>query len=532
MEKFDRDLRSLQQARDLARAGAQAAKEFATYTEEQVDLILKNMVRVAEANKVMLAELAHKETGYGNVYDKAFKNHLASGLLYNEIKDKKTQGIVEEDPVNKVVTVAAPIGLIMGITPSTNPTSTIIAKAILAMKTRNAIVFAPHPKAINCCVKAAELMAIAAEDAGAPKGVIGCVTIPSMEASNWLMHSDEVKLILATGGPGMVKAAYSSGTPAIGVGSGNSPAYIEKTANVQKAVQDIFISKTFDQGLICSSEQSIVCEEANHDEVVAEIKRQGGYFMTPEETKKVCNVIFRPGTTAMSGKLVGHKAEDIAAAAGITIPAGTKLLVGPQNGVGPDYPLSYEKLTQVIAFYTVADWKEAHDLSYRLLQHGPGHTFNIHTASKETAMKFMDLPASRFIYNGYGAQGGVGAATGVPISFTLGCGPVGGSSVSENISVDNLIVLKRLEGKTLDLTDMKKADPTFDYDPAPAAAGGAASASVGGTSPDAFAQAFSNDKNVTVGQCCTTPSGGETGISQEQLNDIVQMMMKTLKGEK
>jgi acetaldehyde dehydrogenase (acetylating) len=526
MEKFDRDLRSLQQARDLARAGAQAAKEFSTYSEEQVDLILKNMVRVAEANKVMLAEMAHKETGYGNVYDKTFKNHLASTLLYNEIKDQKTQGIIDEDPVKKTVTVAAPVGLIMGITPSTNPTSTIIAKSMLAMKTRNAIVFAPHPKAINCCVKAAELMAIAAEEAGAPKGAIGCVSIPSMEASNWLMHCDEVKLILATGGPGMVKAAYSSGKPALGVGSGNSPAYIEKSANVEKAVQDIFISKTFDQGLICSSEQSIVVEEANHDAVVAELKKQGGYFLSPEEVKKVCNVIFKPGTHTMSGKFVGHKAEQIAEAAGITIPAGTKLLIGPQNGVGPDWPLSYEKLTQVIAFYTVADWKEAHDLSYRLLQHGLGHTFNIHTESKDMAMKFMDLPASRFILNGYGAQGGVGAATGTPISFTLGCGPVGGSAVSENVSAQNLVVKKILQGKTLDLTDIKKADPSFDYEK-PAEAAPAA----GATSPDAFANAFASDKNVTTGQCCTTPAGGDTGVTQEQLADIVNMMMKSLKGE-
>lgn len=508
MDRYDRDLRSLQEARNIARAGEKAAAEIATFSEEKIDFIIQNMVRVAEANKVMLAEMAHNETGYGNVYDKTFKNHMASTLFYNEIKDMKCQGIIEENEEDKVITMAYPAGLVMGITPTTNPTSTIIFKSICAVKARDAIVFAPHPNALNCSVKAAELMAIAAEEAGAPVGTIGVMTNPTMEASNWLMKCPEVKLIVATGGPGMVRAAYGAGKPAIGVGPGNSPAYIEKSANIQKAVQNIKISKTFDQGLICASEQSIVCEESNKEAVIAEMKKQGFYFMTDEQTKKVQNIVFKPGTHTMNGKWVGQKAEKIAAEAGFSVPEGTVILVGEGGGVGPDYPLSYEKLTQVIAFYTVYNWKEAHDLCERLLQHGIGHTFSIHTEDKEMAMNFSDMPVSRIMVNQPSAQGGVGGCNSLLISYTLGCGTIGGSAVSENVGPKNFINTKTICWPTVDLAQgLKNVDPSWDYEePAAPAA-------------DAFANAFANTEAAS------------TGITQDQLNEIVNLMVKSLKGE-
>ncbi len=513
MGKFDRDLRSIQEARDLARAGAEAAKRLATFSEEQIDKILKNLVVVAEANKVMLAEMAHEETGYGNVFDKTFKNHLASTLYYNEIKDMKCQGIIEEDTAKQIVKIADPVGLVMGITPSTNPTSTVIYKCMTAIKARNPIVFAPHPAALKCSVKAAELMAAAAEEAGAPVGTIGCISHPSMEASDWLMKCDEVKLILATGGPGMVKAAYSSGKPAIGVGPGNSPAYIEKSADIKKAVQNIRISKSFDQGLICASEQSIIVEECNHDAVVEEMKAQGFYFMTAAETDALIKVFFKPGTTTMNGKFVGKRAEVLAEAAGFSVPEGTVILVGEKLGVGPQNPLSYEKLSQIIGFYTVANWKEAHDLSLRLLQHGIGHTMSIHTEDKEMAMNFSDLPASRILVNSPSAQGGVGGCNNLLVSFTLGCGTLGGSAVSENVGPQNLVNVKEVAWSTVDLSDLKAADPSFDYDPAKEQ-----------RESNAFASAM--DKKPVA-----PAASSNTGISQEQLADIVNLMMKSLKGE-
>jgi acetaldehyde dehydrogenase (acetylating) len=276
MNKFDKDLCSVQEARDLARAGERAAQEFATFSQEQVDAILKSMKEAAEKFSVCLAKAAVEETGFGTVADKAYKNHAAGTLLYEEIKDEKTVGIIAEDTTKGTLDVAEPVGLVLGIIPSTNPTSTVIFKAMVALKSRNAIVFAPHPAAAECTKKAAGMMSRAAEAAGAPKGIISCVSTPTMASTNELMHADEVSLIIATGGPGMVKAAYSSGKPAIGVGAGNSPAYIERSADVKKAVSQIIASKTFDNGTICASEQSIICEEINEAEVIAELKAQGG----------------------------------------------------------------------------------------------------------------------------------------------------------------------------------------------------------------------------------------------------------------
>lgn len=461
MENFDLDLRSIQEARNLARKGDIAAKKMAMYSQEQIDKILQNMVRVAQEHEACLGRMAVEETGFGKAEDKAYKNHAASVLLYDEIKDMKTVGIIDEDPVKKTMDVASPVGLIMGIVPSTNPTSTTIFKSIIALKAGNAIVFSPHPSAAKCTLRAAELMRDAAVEAGAPEDIIGCISMPTMGATNELMKCSEVKMIIATGGPGMVKAAYSAGKPALGVGAGNSPAYIERTANVKKAVSNIIASKTFDNGTICASEQSIIVEECNKDAVVAELKHQGGYFMTEEETNKVCALLFKNGGHSMNAKFVGRSPEVIAKAAGITIPEGTKVLIGEQKGVGEGYPLSYEKLTTVLAFYTVKDWKEACELSIELLQNGIGHTMSIHTEDMDIVKKFAIKPASRILVNTGGSQGGTGISTGLPVSFTLGCGTYGGSSVSENVSPKNLLNIKKLAFGIKDCPNLAANDPTF-----------------------------------------------------------------------
>jgi len=461
MENFDKDLRSIQEARDLARLGKVAANKIADYTEEQIDKILRNMVRVAEENVVCLAQMAVEETGFGKVEDKTFKNHLAATILYESIKDMKTIDIIREDEVNKLIEIAEPVGLVMGIVPSTNPTSTAIFKAMISIKSRNAIVFSPHPSAAKCTIKAAQLMHDAAVEAGAPENVITCVTSPSIGATNELMKSKEVAIIIATGGPGMVKAAYSAGKPALGVGAGNSPAYIEKTANIEQAVRNIMASKTFDNGTICASEQSIICEECNEAAVIQEFKKHGGYFMTKEETDKVCKLLFKNGH-AMNAKFVGRSPQVIASAAGIEIPQGTKVLIGRQNGVGEGNPLSFEKLTTVLGFYTVKDCYQACDLSIELLQNGIGHTMSIHTENKDIVMKFAKKPASRILVNTGGTQGGTGASTGLNPSFTLGCGTWGGSSVSENVTPEHLINIKRVAYGLKDCATLASNDPTFN----------------------------------------------------------------------
>lgn len=460
MEQFDLDLRSIQEARDLARKGAAAAKQMAGYTSEQIDRILKSMVEAAREHAACLGKMAVEETGFGKALDKAYKNHAASVLLYEDIKDMKTVGIISEDPEKKILEVAAPAGLIMGIVPSTNPTSTVIYKSMIAIKAGNAIVFSPHPSAAKCTLKAAEVMREAAIKAGAPEGVIGCVSMPTMAATNELMHCKEVALIIATGGPGMVKAAYSAGKPAIGVGAGNSPAYIERSADVKAAVEAIMASKTFDNGTICASEQSIICETCNRQQVVDELKRQGAYFMTREETEKVCRLLFKNGH-AMNAKFVGRTPDVIAQAAGISIPMGTRVLIGEQDGVGEGYPLSYEKLTTVLAFYTVEDWKQACELSIQLLQNGIGHTMSLHTQNEDIVRKFAVKPASRILVNTGGSMGGTGISTGLNVAFTLGCGTCGGSSVSENVSPLNLINVKKVAYGLKNCATLLQDDKSF-----------------------------------------------------------------------
>lgn len=461
MEKYDFDLQSVQEVRNLARAGKAATNQLADYSEEQIDKILRNMVKVAKANAVSLAKMAVEETGFGNVPDKTYKNHLASEILYHAIKDMKTIGVISEDNARRVMNIAEPMGLIMGIIPSTNPTSTTIYKTMISIKARNGIIFSPHPSAAKCTMNAARLMHEAAVEAGAPPNIIGCITKPTIEATNELMKSKEISMIIATGGPGMVKASYSAGKPALGVGAGNCPAYIERTANIRKAVGDILASKTFDYGTICASEQSIIVEECKRDEVVRELKNQGAYFMTKEETDKVCGLLFKSGH-AMNAKFVGRAPQVIAAAAGFTVPDSVKVLIGEQHGVGPDNPLSYEKLTSVLAFYTVKDWEEACELCIELLQNGIGHSMSLHTEDRDIVMKFAKKPAARIMVNTGSTQGAVGATTGLFPSFTLGCGTWGGSSVSENVSPLHLINIKKVAYGIKECSELA-SDPSFSY---------------------------------------------------------------------
>ncbi|WP_330623381.1 acetaldehyde dehydrogenase (acetylating) [Acetoanaerobium pronyense] len=504
---MDKDLRSVQEARDLARLGKIAANKIATYTNEQIDKILQSMVKAAKENAVCLAKMAVEETGFGKFEDKTYKNHMASVMLYDSIKDMKTIGIINEDVNQKTMEIAEPMGLLMGIVPSTNPTSTAIFKAMIAIKSRNAIVFSPHPSALKCTLEAVKIVHDAAVEAGAPENIISCISLPSIQATNELMKHKDIALIIATGGPGMVKASYSAGKPALGVGAGNSPAYIERTANIEKAVRNIMASKTFDNGTICASEQSIIVEECNRDAVIAEFKKQGGYFMTSEETSKVCKLLFKDGHT-MNAKCVGRSADVIAKAAEISIPEGTRVLIGEQCGVGPDYPLSYEKLTTVLGFYTVKDWHEACELSIELLQNGIGHTMSLHTEDRDIVLKFTQKPAARILVNTGSAQGGTGASTSLMPSFTLGCGTWGGSSTSENVTPLHLINIKRVAYGIKDCDTLASSDITFDY-------------------PELKKELRDEKQN---GQPSFSLNSNSEGDSDEKMMSLINELIKAMKG--
>ncbi|MDD4754142.1 MAG: acetaldehyde dehydrogenase (acetylating) [Desulfitobacteriaceae bacterium] len=441
---LDYDLSSIQEARDLARKAKEAQKILADFNQEQIDRIVAAMCDAAVENAEWLARMAVDETKFGIFEDKVKKNLFSAKNVYNYIKDMKTVGILNEDAGQKVIEVGAPMGVVMGIIPSTNPTSTTIYKALVSIKAGNAIVFAPHPNACRCINAAAQVVHEAAVKAGAPEGVIGCLSKVTMAATNELMHHDDIGVILATGGPGMVKAAYSAGKPAYGVGAGNAPVFIERSANIKKAVSDIITGKTFDNGVICASENSILVDEPIKDKVVAELKGQGAYMLSPEEVEKVSRAVMTP-KGGMNSSLVGKGPKVIANKAGIDIPEGTRVLIAPLEGYGPGFPLSYEKLTTVLAFYVVKNWEEACRLAIELLNlMGAGHTFAIHSQDDEIIREFIRKPVSRILVNTPSSLGGIGLTTGLAPSLTLGCGTMAGSSTSDNVTPMHLINIKRL----------------------------------------------------------------------------------------
>lgn len=441
---LDTDLASIQEARNLVKKAKEAQLLLAAFNEQQIDAILVSIVEAVEANAERLARIACEETKYGILEHKIAKNLFASREVYESTKNIKTIGIINEDPNSKVIKYAAPMGVLVGVTPRTNPTSTIIHNALCALKGANTIVFSPHPFAVKCGCATAQLINEAAVKAGAPDGICSCLSITSLKATDELMHHPDVSAIIATGGPGLVKSAYSAGKPAFGVGSGNVPVFIERSADVKQAVNDIMVSKTFDNGMICASEQSILVDEPVKDEVISELKKQGAYFLSPDEVKKVGNVVINPNG-GMNNALVGQIPDVIAQKAGIHIPANTKILIAPMNGYGKGYPLSHEKLTTVLGFYLVKDWHEACNLSIELLKLGGiGHSCAIHSQNEHIIREFLGKPVFRILVNTPSSLGGIGQTTGLIPSLTLGCGTWGGSSISENLGPQHLINIKNL----------------------------------------------------------------------------------------
>ena len=439
----DKDLLSIQEARALVRAARAAQAEFSQLGQERIDAVVKAVSEAAAAQAEALGVLAHEETGYGKPQDKKIKNLLASEKVYAAIKDMKTVGILREDTVNRITEIAVPVGVIAGIIPSTNPTSTVIYKSLISLKAGNAIVFTPHPSAKKCIGRTVEIIKEALHHCGGSTDLVSCLSIPTIEGSAELMKIAD--LILATGGPGMVKAAYSSGTPALGVGAGNVPAYIERSANIEDAVAKIMASKTFDNGTICASEQSIVTESV----IAAQVKRaliaQGGFFLEGENLTRVKAVMER-GNGSMNPAIVGRDAMTIARIAGIEVPAGTRLLISDEQGVGAKFPFSKEKLTALLGFYVVNDWHQACELCHALLHNcGIGHSLAIHSNNEDVIREFgLKKPVSRILVNTPSTQGGVGLTTALFPSFTLGCGAVGGSATSDNVTPMNLLNIRRV----------------------------------------------------------------------------------------
>ena len=423
----------------------EAQRKFADYTQEQVDAIFFAAAMAANKQRIPLAKMAVEETGMGVVEDKVIKNHYASEYIYNAYRHTKTCGVIEEDKAFGIKKIAEPVGVIGAVIPTTNPTSTAIFKTLIALKTRNGIIISPHPRAKKSTIEAAKIVLEAAVKAGAPEGIIGWIDIPSLEMTNTLMK--EADIILATGGPGMVKAAYSSGKPAVGVGAGNTPAIIDESADILLAVNSIIHSKTFDNGMICASEQSVIVLDKVYDKVKKEFKDRGCYFLDPEETEKVRKTIIING--ALNAKIVGQKAAKIAALAGVTVPEDTKIIIGEVTSVDISEEFAHEKLSPVLAMYRAKDFEDALDKAEHLIADGGyGHTSSLYIDVMKGKDKIEEythrMKTCRVLLNSPSSQGGIGDIYNFKLtpSLTLGCGSWGGNSVSENVGVKHLINIK------------------------------------------------------------------------------------------
>jgi acetaldehyde dehydrogenase (acetylating) len=445
----DRDLASVQEARTLARRAKEAAPALAEFSQEQIDAIIDAMAAAVTPQAEALARLAHEETGYGVVADKVQKNLFSSEKVYRFIRPMKTVGVIRRLEDRKVVEIADPFGVVAAIVPSTNPTSTAIYKILISLKARCPIVISPHPAAARCITRVAEVMHEAARAAGAPDDAINWMRTITLEGTQELMKARETAVILATGGMGLVRAAYSAGKPAYGVGPGNAPAYIERSADVPKAVRDIVTGKTFDNGVLCSSENSVVVDAPLVEEVKRQFVSLGGYFMSAAEIDAVGRVLVSPQRLP-NPALVGRPATYIAQQAGITVPPHTRVLLAELAGVGRDYPLSIEKLCPVLSFYVVSDWREGCERCIQILRYGGmGHTMAIHSRNDEVILQFgLKKPAYRIVVNTPTTHGSIGLTTGLDPAMTLGCGGYGGNITSDNISPRHLLNIKRLAYET------------------------------------------------------------------------------------
>ena len=501
----DRDLASMAEARTLARRARQAQTELAELSQERIDAIVDAMAAAVTPQCEALARLAVEETGYGVVNDKIQKNLFAADRIYRFIRPMKTVGVLQRLEDRKVIEIAEPFGVVAAIVPSTNPTSTAIYKILIALKARCAIVISPHPSAVRCITRVAEVMSEAALRAGAPEGSIAWMKTVTLEGTQELMKSRDVAVILATGGMGLVRAAYSSGKPAYGVGPGNAPCYIEASADAKKAASDIVTGKTFDNGLLCSSPNSVVVDAVIAEEVKREFVHQGAHFLNAAEIDALTKVLIGPQRLP-NPALVGRPATFIAERAGIAVPPATRVLVAPLAGVGRDFPLSIEKLCPVLSWYVVQDWREGCERCKEILRYGGmGHTMSIHSRNDQIILEFgLKKPAFRIVVNTPTTHGSVGMTTGLDPAMTLGCGGWGGNITSDNISPKHLLNIKRL---AYELTPAQTSGPALSDTRAPARPAST------GLSPDVIGQRidqFLASKGISP---APAPAGGTVPAS-------------------
>jgi acetaldehyde dehydrogenase (acetylating) len=457
----DKDLVSVQQARDLVEAAHRAQVEVAGFDQAKIDRICEAMARAALGEAARLGAMAVEETGFGVADDKREKNRFAAEDVWNYFRGLRTVGVVSES--KDVVEIASPRGVVAAIIPSTNPTSTAIFKILIAIKSRNAIVLSPHPSAARCINESARVMREAGVKEGLPGDAIGCMTTATIEGTEALMKSKQTAVILATGGIGLVRAAYSSGKPAFGVGPGNVPSFIERTADVSKAVQDILTGKCFDNGTICASEQAVICDAPIEKTVREQFKAQGAYFLSNSEADQLAAIVATP-QRSLNPAIVGRSVEVIAKMAGLSVPAGTRCLIADVGGVGREYPLSMEKLSPILAFYVVDGIQQGSERSREVLRYGGmGHTAGLHTRSREVAVRVgSELPASRITVNTPTTHGAIGFSTALPPSMTLGCGSWGGNVTSDNVSPLHLMDIKRVAFETRPVKSSRPAVRTGD----------------------------------------------------------------------
>ncbi|HEX5732746.1 MAG TPA: aldehyde dehydrogenase family protein [Blastocatellia bacterium] len=443
----DKDQQSVEQARELVERAWQAQKALATFSQEKIDEIVGAMARAALEESYRLGEMAHLETGYGVAADKATKNRFSAEQVYNFIRPLRTVGVVKQ--TDSIIEVASPRGVVAAIIPSTNPTSTAIFKILIAIKARDAVVLSPHPSATSCINETARVMRAAGEAARLPQGSIGCMSIATIEGTQELMKHKRTALILATGGIGLVRAAYSSGKPAFGVGPGNVPAMVERSANVTKAVKDILTGKCFDNGTICSSEQAVVVDRAIDSNVRERFEAEGAYFLDKEKQDALARVV-ATSTNTLNPKIVGKSPKVIAEMAGISIPENTRAIMCELQGVGRDFPLSMEKLSPILAYYVVESLEEGCERCAQVLRYGGmGHTASVHTESRDAAREYgVRMPVSRVVVNSPSTHGAIGFTTDLEPSMTLGCGSWGGNVTSDNISPRHLVDIKRIAFET------------------------------------------------------------------------------------
>lgn len=466
---IDKDLLSIQEARDLVARAKAAQLEFWHFSQEKVDRIVKATADAGYAASGRLGRLAHEETGFGKPEDKKLKNEFGTKWTYESIKDLKTVGVIGQDAKKKIVNIAEPMGVVCALIPSTNPTSTVMFKILISVKGRNSIVVSPHPRAVNCTLEATRVMSDAAEKAGAPQGLISCMMNVTLQATHELMMHKEVDVILATGSTPMVRTAYSAGKPAYGVGPGNVPAFIERTANLKKAVADIISGKLFDFGTLCSTESALICDAPIREKVVEECKKLKAHFCSVEEKERLGRLMFGP-RGEINPEIVGKSAGTIANKAAINVPPDTSVLIAELPAVGREYPLSREKLSPVLSFYTEDGWRDACHRCIELLNFGGlGHTLVIHSMDEDIIMKFaLEKPSYRILVNTQAALGAVGYTTGLDPSMTLGPGTIGGSIVSDNITARHLIHIKRLAYETNPINPAEKFGEVSPAKPAQA----------------------------------------------------------------